>query len=46
VLEEGIGEDQAGRSKESNWGRMRKDQQKWGLKRGGGGREDREVVSL
>jgi len=23
------------RSKESNWGRMRKDQQKWGLESGG-----------
>jgi len=33
------------RSKESNWGRMRKDQQKWGWKRGGG-REDTGVVSL
>ena len=32
-------------SKESNWGRMRKDQQKWGWKRGGG-REDTGVVSL
>jgi len=25
---------------------MRKDQQKWGWKKGGGGRKDREVVSL